>query len=745
MGSVSSAVFGLSGNNALWIVLNWSESISGSTNKVTFTAYACTRYRINGYWNCRFKIDGVDYGAPRLPIIHGTGGSSQIGQEVISFTYTGTRAINAWIAIENMDYYDVGQGQSSTGVYYPNLDATINLSSTNTAPPTPVISCRNSVVGSNYLAENTLNAELSAVSDPDGDAVTYIIYGQYNRPGVGWTTIGDGNSCILYQTGVRNVSVDITGYPRGTQFRIWGRAQDSNGASSGSTGTISNIYRNRAPNPVKEIKPKEGYFNGNNFQISWENPGDPNSNTPTFNLWRSINGGDYVQVLSNSRELTYTQDISSHAEGTKYKFKILTYDGLTESSPTYSANYVKNTKPTKPSQIFPCDGFSLGATVLSWNKSTDPELRGIDHYNIYINNTFLGTSKETSYIWTIPDADPSEKEYMVSVSATDIDGKTGDTGYATGPFKKAKPPVPPSWIKPNVDFLEDKVVLEWEAVSSNGVKAVYQVDYRDNDGAWKNLITGLKSTKYTHDVTGITRGHKIQYRIKCTNSFGQASDFKESKLYYRNRIPLTPTITYPIENSTVYDFSPRIAFNIKKELDGQGQVMYVKCGGTTYNSVSNKNMFSKKAGAYPEEEKIVFTCPILAVGTNTITVYVNDGLINGPETSRTFAIKDGGIAAKKDETITAALCIKIKEQINSIRLAYGLSDYKFDSGLLKNKLIKFSYIEEMRIAIQEARSVLDNYDSSNPDKLTKAWISSGKNNIEYASIFQEIIDVIKNT
>lgn len=749
MGQKTSDWFNLRYPNAVAIVIYYTESLSGNTNTVSFRMAVKSKYKIAGSWKCGLVVDGTDYGAPRVGIYHGGkgyGGETDVRTDISkTFIYSGSKTITVTGTLPDMDYYDVNEGPDSIQTYHPKFTTTIELTNNNTPPYTPRISCTNSKVGSNHLAEGTLNVELSSVSDPDGDTVRYVIYGERKEPGKSyWEKIGDSNSCLLWSTSSRSVSHKIAQYPRGTQFRVWGHAEDGK-ASSGRSGTISNIYRNRLPNPVSEILPKEGFFNNDSFTIKWNKPTDPDGNTPTFNLWLSKNGQDYTQVLNNSSATSYTQNIASDAEGTKYKFKIYAYDGLAESAVTMSSTYVKNTRPTKPTQIFPNEGFALGDTLISWNKSTDPEGRGIDYYIIYINDVKVGTSKTTSYTWRMPDSDPSEKEYKSSVEAVDIDGKKSDRGYATGTFRKAKPPAAPSWIKPQDTYFESNIPLTWENISSNGVSVTYELAYRINGGQWTILTNTLRAPKYAHDITGVARGNKIEYRIKCTNTFEQASPYAYSKSYYRNRIPLAPTISYPLKNSKVHDSTPRVAFTIYNEPDSQEQTIYVKCGGKTYNSVKHSNMFSKKAGKYSTEEKVVFTCSELSNGSQTVVVYVNDGLINSPESSRVFTIDKSNLNAVRYNRITAELFNDMRTQIDSIRKAYGLDTYDYDTKITKGALIRFKYIEEMRSAILDARNIINNYDSSNPDKLNITWESSAKGKIINASIVQQIIDIIKNT
>ena len=346
MASITSSAFGLTGGNKLWIVLSWKESISGTQNTVDFTMTVKTKYRINGRWPCRLKIDGQDFGAPRTTIAHGPGCSTTVRKVTKTFNYSGSKSISVFAAIENMDYYDVSLGPSSSAMHYPNLSSTISLSTNNRPPNTPSISCSNSYVNGKYLAEGTLDVALSPVSDPDGNPVSYKIYGQYQKPGQSWVSMG----CISTN---RTVNYSITGYPRGTRFKVWGNAVDNHGATSNSSTTIDNIYRNQAPNVVPSISTGQSYFNGDSFNISWSNPGDPDGTTPCFNLYLSKNGGEYSKILTYDSRTNYTQNIASDPEGTRYQFRICTSDNLTTSAFTYSPYYYKNARPTVPKYIFP--------------------------------------------------------------------------------------------------------------------------------------------------------------------------------------------------------------------------------------------------------------------------------------------------------------------------------------------------------------------------------------------------------
>lgn len=738
MASITSSEFSLTGNNKLWIVLSWNENISGSQNKVDFTMTVKTKWRINGVWKCRLRIDGEDFGAPLCTIRHGAGSSTNVRTVSKTFNYTGSKSISVFAAIENMDYYDVSMGPSSSAIHYPNLSSSINLRTNNRPPNTPSISCSNSYENGKYLAEGTLDVALSNVSDPDGDTVNYRIYGECKKPGMGWESMGTISTS-------RTVSHRITGYPRGTQFKVWGHALDSHGVSSGTSNTIENIYRNQTPNAVTSISPGTSYFNENSFTISWSNPGDPDGTIPKFDLYMSKNNGAYTSVFNYSSNTSHTQNIASDPEGTKYQFRVCSSDGQTTSAFTYSAPYYKNSKPTIPKYIFPSGGYYLGNVNITWNASTDPEQRGISHYNVYINDSYVGRTSTTSFTWRIPDNDAYDKSYLVSVEAVDIDGKTSDKGSASSAFKKASPPQKPTNLKPVSTYHEDSIDLSWDTVASNGTNVYYEVDYRVNNGSWISLTTTIKTARYSHNITSISRGSKIEYRIRCRNTFDQYSDYAYSSIYYRNMIPLQPSIVYPISNATVFDKSPRIAISIYNEPDGQSQIVYVKCNDVVYNSSSHKSMFSRNTGTFSGATKIVFECPELKLGENIIEVYTSDGLINSPHTKRTINIASLNADIKTGAIITVSAITRARECINSIRTAYGLTTYTFQERVSASSYIKYNHLVELRTSIEAARNAINNFDVNNINKKPVNWTTSSTGSIIFGSLFEEVTSMIQDT
>ena len=289
-----------------------------------------------------------------------------------------------------MDYYDVEEGPSSISTKTISFSTTINLQSTNTPPTMPTVVCLNEVVGGKRICENSISLRLDGATDAQGDTITNAIYCEYLSNG-SWISAGDQNECILYSDSTNLINKDITGYSRGTRFRVWGKAIDSHGLSSNCTGFIDNIYRNNIPSAITGFYPNEGVFK-NNYTINWGYSNDVDGQTVKYNMWKSVNGADWINILRDSDAHSYTEDIDSQAEGTSFAYKICSTDSMADGNIHYSGIFKKNTKPTTPNMIFPNKGFYLGSVHLSWNASTDPDNKGISHYDVKINGVTIGQS-----------------------------------------------------------------------------------------------------------------------------------------------------------------------------------------------------------------------------------------------------------------------------------------------------------------------------------------------------------------
>lgn len=744
MGSVRSSSYKLAGINSYYLELKWSEKVSNSTNTVAFEVWFHSKYRAQGSsWKCSLSIDDTNVKNEKIAV---NGGGSNYGASVKvlsfdkSFSYTGSKKIKV-TAKYDINYYDVTLGTGSTVYRVDNFTHTITLGSTNGAPGKPSISCTNASHDGNRYAEKTLDITLGSVTDPDGDKVNYEIYMRKKSPSGSWGSY----TKIHGPSTSRTISYDVSSHTRGTQYNVYGIAVDSHGVQSAMSTILTNIYRNKKPSAITKVCPVSTEYYNENFSISWPKATDVDGQIIKYKVERSIDDGSFT-VVQEATSTSYTQTgVENHAEGTSYQYRVSATDGLVYGTSYKSVKYYKNSRPTTPTQIFPRNGYYLGNVNIKWNASTDPDKKGIDHYDVYINNNKVGSSKKSPFTWTIPNNDAEGSPYKASVIALDKNGASSTKGTAEGIFYKAIAPTAPSWFKPEDKYHESVIQLSWEPIKSCGEGTTYVLQYRLNGGAWINLKTNLEDSEYNHEITSIERGSKIEYRVKTKNAFQQESDWKTSMLYCRNRLSLSPKIRYPKSGATIYDKSPRIALTIFADPDKQDQVICVEYGGAKFNSNSHPSMFSKGNDGYSVECNVVFFAKELSIGMNEIKVYLNDGLADGNATTVTYNVSNSNLSAKKDDIITANLFKGMNNCIGTLRKSYSLDSYTFKNHVLFGSVIKFEHIDEMRKAVFPIRQLVNNFDSDNitGDKEVK-WFTPDDNGYIYSEYVQEIIDVINS-
>lgn len=373
------------------------------------------------------------------------------------FTVTSNTEVYASCICTHCNGSDGWTGTSNSDIaYYTNP---------NSAPPAPGIFCLNYAAPGRYLLEKTLDAELSQVSDPDGDTVRYVLYAQYKSPGMSdWASAGDVNNCILYSTTDRRVSINIEKYPRGTQFRIWGKAEDAtHGVSSPNTGTIDNIYRKQAPTAPTMFCMNDqfnsDYIVETVMTLKLSDATDPENigstmqyricgqyKTPGSNQWLSMAGSDNIIASSQSATIR----IEDYERGTQFKVWGYAIDNLgaqSENSNTMD-NILRNRKPNKITTINPVSKTIIGNSItISWNIPTDPDGQTLTYsISIKVNDEdyFLldGGKIETSFTVDISNYDPGT-EFRFKVIPND--GMVDGDGTISPLYKKD---FPPSFILP---------------------------------------------------------------------------------------------------------------------------------------------------------------------------------------------------------------------------------------------------------------------------------------------------------
>lgn len=530
---------------------------------------------------------------------------------------------------------------------------TVVYTNPNSAPPTPVIKCLNYAAPSKYLVEKTLDVELSEVRDPDGDTVRYVIYAQYKTPGSNtWLSAGDGNNCILWTPDRRTASVNIENHPRGTQYRIWGKAEDVNhGLSSPETGKIENIYRRQALT-TPTLRCVEKQFNGNyiveeTLSVALSNSTDPeNIGSPIDHFIcgkYKPPGRDWISMGNN--------DII--ANGLSANIRI--------------------------------DGYERGTQFKLWGYATEKHL-----------NSRSANSNEISNIF------------------------------------RNREPNPVATINPASQIIiGNSMTITWTPSSDpDGQPVNYSVWLKVNDGHYNSIVSGIKGTEFEMDVSSYNPGTEFTFKVMPND--GMINGDPTFSPVYKKDFP--PSFILPINNSTLYQESPRL---IAKIMKGSGVHLHVSHDNISFNSNNNADRFRRNIKALSDGESMCFN-PVLGVNkTNNITIYNTH---NGFESSRvSLAININSLSVDLSGSIKKSINDSLIEAINNISRAYNQQSISSNIIIGETVIIK-SHINQMTNSLNNVRNVVNEYDTN---KINTSW-NNNSDNIIRRTDFQQILDGISN-
>ena len=271
------------------------------------------------------------------------------------------------------------------------------------------------------------------------------------------------------------------------------------------------------------------------------------------------------------------------------------------------------------------------------------------------------------------------------------------------------------------------------------------IDYKINDNEWKS-INKISQNYFTHIITNLNRGDKIQYRIRSINSFNLTSNYAYSIIYYRNILPKAPIIEYPINNSIVFQNDPRIAITIPSKSTNQNLKLYIDINGILYNSKDNYDMFSNQEKIFTTDTKIIFKAKDLRLGNNIIKFYINDETSNSEIITINYTFKEfkvDELYISDDVYITSNLFKSILNNLNILNHNYLLDNLVLDIN--KDDYIYYDIVNRMRNNIATIRNILNNYDylNSNYD-ITSNWENVSINSFITKKCIIEIIESIGN-
>lgn len=171
-------------------------------------------------------------------------------------------------------------------------------------------------------------------------------------------------------------------------------------------------------------------------------------------------------------------------------------------------------------------------------------------------------------------------------------------------------------------------------------------------GSWdmpyqEQASSSVAKSTITLNGSSVTRGYQFQFRIRAEDTLGLTSNWKLTSVYTRNKLPVTPTIVYPVNNSTTYDVRPYFMVNVTADENGLSQYIDMSIDGGSFTQVLDLGFNSGN--------QVVRCYENLTVGaSHTVSIRIRDAL-NAVSSSVSVTITCGSI--EWERTITSGSII----------------------------------------------------------------------------------------
>ena len=294
-------------------------------------------------------------------------------------------------------------------------------------------------------------------------------------------------------------------------------------------------------------------FSDTQIDLSWSAATD-NIGVTGYNIYRDSS------LLTTTASTSFSD--TGLTASTVYSYQVSAFDaagneGALSSTTTATTNPPSDT--TAPGQVTGLSSVATGETTidLSWNANSEPDL---DHYNIYRDGIFVGSSVTnsftdsgltalTTYVYEISAVDTSNNEGLKSTSSSVTTLDTTAPGQVTGLTLTAtgETTVDLSWnANSEVDLnhynvYRDGVLLTTTTLTSysdSGLFALtsysYSVEAVDNVGNIGVAATGSVTTLDTtapNQVTGLSATAVGATQIDLVWSTSAAADFNHYNIY----------------------------------------------------------------------------------------------------------------------------------------------------------------------------------------------------------------------
>ncbi|MCP1674570.1 fibronectin type 3 domain-containing protein [Natronocella acetinitrilica] len=265
----------------------------------------------------------------------------------------------------------------------------------------------------------------------------------------------------------------------------------------------------------------------NSIPITW----GASSNATTFRIQRSVNGGGYVTVRTQSASSTRSWTDNNISYGNTYRYRVRA-ENADRNGSYRTGNLVTASYPVPATPGSISTSLNSGAMSLSWGSAANATGYEVERSVNGGGYTTVRTQSGTS--WSDSNISPGN-DYRYRVRATNPDEASG---YRTGetvryPFADAAVPGSIS-----TSLSGTSMAVSWSAASN---ASTYRVERQANGGAWE-VVRTQSATSWSD--SSIVRGNDYRYRVRAENADSQ-SGYRTGETV---RFPLaTPAVPGTIE------------------------------------------------------------------------------------------------------------------------------------------------------------------------------------------------------
>lgn len=411
--------------------------------------------------------------------------------------------------------------------------------------------------GNTKLINIDLTSYVRKVSTPDNSFATfYNGSGTFTISGLSATATSAPLKIQTYSNNTSGQGSWINDSANYTYGEFWPSFSSGNTPPSRPSNILTGTSSITASTASKYI-----HSNTSTLNISWPAASDNEDNASKLKYKLDYysptvtDGNWWLLTWTDPGVTSGSLNVSSHAEGSEYKFRVAAQDSGGLMSSTIESNKVtKNTRPVMSGSASingSTGGILLAHTTESVNLTWPTAKNAGASLSCYVIEVCIDdgsssssysqvtTVTSTSYTYKLPRKEEGVC-YRFRIYARDaLNEESKDYVYTswltlnTKPSLSGKISTSPSGV---ISHSATSISLSWPSATdpNNNIRGYY-VDYSKNGSSYVRL-TETTSTSFKHTISPV-QGDKYQYRVNVYDAFGTVSSYITSDVVTLNTAP----------------------------------------------------------------------------------------------------------------------------------------------------------------------------------------------------------------